>query len=47
MVGHRIHILGWRFHFVHRMSEEGILCRGKMVEGKSEQVSVRTLKAYG
>jgi hypothetical protein len=46
MLCHGIHTLGWRFHFVHRMSEEGILSRAKMMEGKSKQVPLRTLKAY-
>jgi hypothetical protein len=29
------------------MSEEEILSRAKMIERKSEQVPVRTMKAYG
>ena len=47
MVCHGIHNLGWRVHFVHRMSEEGTLSRAKIIEGQNKGVPVHAMMAYG
>jgi hypothetical protein len=46
MICHGIHTLGWRYHFVDRMSEEGILSRAKVTGGKRKGVRVHAMKAY-